>query len=134
MFMIERVDEIPHFYQFTVAAQSRYPLSQSWNDPAKPQQPMELLGFLIIGSVIAILVLPFVALAKANRAKRVAEDLAKRLSSLENELQNLRPQTVPAAQQQAPVAAPELKMEAAPSPIPAVTPAPAVSEAAPDPP
>jgi hypothetical protein len=37
MFMIERVDEIRHFYQFTVAAQSSYPLSQSWSDPAKPQ-------------------------------------------------------------------------------------------------
>src|SRR4030095_865970 len=107
MFMIEKVDEIRHFYQFTVAAQSSYPLSQSWSDPAKPLQPMELLGFLIIGLVTAILVLPFVALATASRAKRGVEDLAKRLSALENELRNLRPQTVSAAQQAAPVAAPE---------------------------
>jgi hypothetical protein len=33
--MIERVDEIRHFYQFTAAAQSSYLLSQSWSDPAK---------------------------------------------------------------------------------------------------
>jgi hypothetical protein len=34
--LIETVDEIRHFYQFTVATQSRYPLSQSWSDPANP--------------------------------------------------------------------------------------------------
>jgi len=34
--MIERVDEIHHFYQFPAAAQSSYPLPQSWSDPAKP--------------------------------------------------------------------------------------------------
>jgi len=34
--MIERVDEFRHFYQFTVAAQSSYPLSQSRSDPANP--------------------------------------------------------------------------------------------------
>src|SRR5204862_87006 len=56
MFMIERVDEIRHFYQFTVATQSSYPLSHSRSDPAKPQQPMEFLGFLIIGFVIAFFV------------------------------------------------------------------------------
>jgi hypothetical protein len=33
MFMIERVDEIRHFYQFTAAAQSSYRLLQSRNDP-----------------------------------------------------------------------------------------------------
>src|SRR4029434_7347910 len=103
MFMIERVDEIRHFYQFTVAAQSSYPLSQRRSNPAKPQQPMEFLGFLIIGLALAILVLPFVALAKANRAKRGVDDLVKRLSSLENELRNLRPQTVSAVQYEAPV-------------------------------
>src|ERR1043166_10154992 len=95
--MIERVDEIRHFYQFTVAAQSSYPLSRR-SDPAKPQQPMEFLGLLVIGFVIAILVLPFVALAKANRARRVVDDLGRRLSSLENELRNLRPQTLSAEQ------------------------------------
>src|SRR4030095_17192691 len=107
MFIIERVDEIRHFYQFTVAAQSSYPLSQRRSDPAKPQQPMEFLGFLIIGLVIAILVLPFVALAKANRAKRGVDELGRRLSSLEKELRNLRPQPVSAVKTDTPVAAPE---------------------------
>src|SRR6478736_8390375 len=135
MFMIERVDEIRHSYQFTVAAQSSYPLSQSRSNPAKPQQPMEFLGFLIIGFVIAILVLPFVALAKAKRAKRGVDDLARRLSSLENELRNLRPQTVPSVQPEAPVLAPEPRVEAAQPPIPAMRPAPiAVSNATAEPP
>src|SRR5437773_11877986 len=134
MFMIERVDEIRHFYQFTVAAQSSYPLSQSRTNPAKPQQPMEFLGFLIIGFLIAILVLPFVALAKANRAKRGVDDLVKRLSSLENELRNLQPQTVSAVQPEAPVLAPEPRVEAVPAPIPAMTSAPVVSKATPEPP
>src|SRR4029077_16575853 len=133
MFIIERVDEIRHFYQFTVSAQRSYPLSQSRSNPAKPQQPMEFLGFLVIGFLIAILVLPFVALAKAKRAKRGVDDLARRLSSLENELRNLR-QTVSAVQPEAPVAAPEPKVETVPSPIPVMTPAPVVSNATPEPP
>src|SRR4029078_7143828 len=112
--VIERVDEIPHFYQFTVAAPSSYPLSHSWVIQRNPQQPMELLGFLIIGLVIAILVLTFVALAKASRAKRVVGDLANRWSSVENELRNLRPPTVSAAQQTASVPAPEPRAEAVP--------------------
>src|SRR4029453_16869404 len=129
MFMIERVDEIRHFYQFTVAAQSSYPLSQSRSDPAKPQQPMEFLGLLVIGFVIAILVLPFVALAKANRAKRSVDDLGRRLSSLENELRNLRPQTVSAVQPEAPALAPEPRVEVVAHPIPARTRAPVVFKA-----
>src|SRR6266481_5218559 len=95
---------------------------------------MEFLGFLIIGFCIAILILPFVALAKANRAKRGVDDLVKRLSSLENELRNLRPQTVSAVEPEAPVLAPEPRVEAAPPPIPAMTPASVVSKAMPEPP
>src|SRR5438552_11063848 len=134
MFMIERVDEIRHFYQFTVSAQSSYPLSQSRSDPAKPQQSMEFLSFLIIGFVIAILVLPFVALSKANRAKHAVDDLVKRLSSLENELRNLRPQTVSAAQSEVAVAAPQPRVEAVPPPTPAMIPVPVVFTATPQPP
>src|SRR6476661_972615 len=95
---------------------------------------MEFLGFLIIGFLIAILVLPFVALAKAKRAKRGVDDLARRLSSLENELRNLRPQTVSAVQPEAPMLTPEPRVEAVPSPISAMTPAPVVSKATPEPP
>src|SRR4029079_15379967 len=134
MFMIERVDEISHFYQFTVAAQSSYPLSQSRSNPAKPQQPMELLGFLIIGLAIAILVLPFVALAKANRAKRGVADLVKRVTSLENELRNLRPQKVLPVQPEARVTVPDPKVEVVPPIIPAVIPSPAISKAPAEPP
>ena len=95
---------------------------------------MEFLGFLVIGFLIAIIVLPFVALAKANRAKRAVADLGRRLSSLENELRNLRPQTVSAVQPEAPVLAPEPKVEAVPPSIPAMTSAPIVSKATPEPP
>src|SRR5580765_7238430 len=116
--LIEIVDEIRHFNQFTVATQSSYPLLQSRSDPAKPQQPMEYLGFLVIGFLIAILVLPFIALAKAKRAKRGVDDLARRLSSLENEPRNLRPQTVSAVQPEASAATTEPTVEAVPSPSP----------------
>ena len=34
--LIETVDEIRHFYQFTVAARSSYPLWQSRSDPPNP--------------------------------------------------------------------------------------------------
>ncbi|HMF46869.1 MAG TPA: DUF2339 domain-containing protein, partial [Candidatus Udaeobacter sp.] len=95
---------------------------------------MEFLGFLIIGLVIAILVLPFVALAKANRAKRVVQDLAGRVASLENDLRNLRAQTVSAVQPEEPVATPETKVEVVPLRISAMTSAPAVSTAMPEPP
>jgi uncharacterized membrane protein len=130
MFIIERVDEIRHFYQFTVLAQSSYPLSQGRRSPAEPQQPMEFLGFLVIGLVIAILILPFVALTKASRTKRRVEDLTRRLSSVENELRNLRPQMASAAQQETPLAAPEPRMETASPPMPAI----AVSNATAEPP
>src|SRR6476659_332318 len=95
---------------------------------------MEFLALLIIGFLIVILVLPFVALAKAKRAKRGVDDLARRLSSLENELRNLRPQTASAVQPEAPVLAPKPRVDAAPAPIPATTPASVVSKAMPEPP
>ena len=56
---------------------------------------MELLILFIVGLLIAIIVLPFVALAKANSAKRGVDDLVTRLSSLENEVRNLRPEPSP---------------------------------------
>src|ERR1051325_4596073 len=80
---------------------------------------MEFLGFLVIGVVIAILVLPFVAVAKVNRAKRGVADLAKRVASLEDELRKLRPQTVSAVQPQAHAAAQAPKTDVA-SPMPAI--------------
>ena len=88
MFMIESVDEIRNFYQLTSDAQSSYPLQQSRIFDL-PSKQMELLILFIVALLIAIVVLPFVALAKANRAKRGLDDLAARLSSLENEVRNL---------------------------------------------
>ncbi|HEY4639574.1 MAG TPA: DUF2339 domain-containing protein [Candidatus Udaeobacter sp.] len=95
---------------------------------------MEFLGFLIFGLVIAILVLPFVALSKANKAKRGVDDLVKRLSSLENELRNLRPETASAVQSEAPVAVPKARVKAVSRPMPPMPVAPILSEAATEPP
>jgi uncharacterized membrane protein len=81
---------------------------------------MELLILFIIGLLIAICVLPFVALAKTNSAKRALDDFALRLSSLENEVRDLRPQTVPIPKPEAVVAA----MEAVPPTVPITTAAP----------
>ena len=68
---------------------------------------MEFLVLFFIGLLIAILVLPFVALAKANSAKRGVDDLVTRLSSLENEVRNLRPEVVPVLQPEVAAAAPK---------------------------
>src|SRR6184192_2725964 len=78
---------------------------------------MELLVLFIIGLLIAIAVLPFVALAKANSAKRGVDDLVTRLSSLENEVRNLRPEVVHALQPEVAVAA----METVPLAVPITT-------------
>jgi len=84
--------------------------------------------------VIAIFVLPFVALAKANNAKRTVDDLVTRLSSLENELRNLRPQTVAAVKTEPPVTAPAPTAEPVAPPLAVVTPAQVPSGTAPEPP
>src|SRR5213594_323575 len=85
---------------------------------------MELLIVFVIGLLIAICVLPFVALAKANTAKRALDDLAARLSSLENEVRGFERDTVPIPEWQAAVAA----TETVPSPVRITTPAPALPE------
>src|SRR5882724_8953195 len=85
---------------------------------------MELLILFSIGLLIAICVLPFVALAKANTAKRALDDLAARLSSLENEVRGFERDTVPIPESQAAVAA----TETVPPPVRITTPAPAVPE------
>jgi len=92
----------------------------------KSHKHMELLILFIVGLLIAIFVLPFVALAKANSAKRGLDDLARRLSSLENEVRNLRPHAVPAPTSEAAVAAP--KAFGVGPRLPVTTPAAAVPE------
>ncbi|PYJ37131.1 MAG: hypothetical protein DME84_08690, partial [Verrucomicrobia bacterium] len=68
--------------------------------------------------ILAIIVLPFVALAKANSAKRDLDDLTVRLSSLENDLRRLgqRPVPAPEAEPPAPTAF------AVPPPLPITAP------------
>src|SRR6266496_4273959 len=68
---------------------------------------MELLILFVIGLLIAICVLPFVALAKANTAKRALDDLAARLSSLEKKVRGYERDTAPIPESQAAVAATE---------------------------
>jgi len=63
---------------------------------------MEPLILFVIGLLIAIIVLPFVALAKANSAKRDLDDLTARLSSLENDVRRLGQRPVPAPQAESP--------------------------------
>src|SRR5260370_20808063 len=111
MFMIESVDEIRNFYQLTSATQSSYPLRQSPIFGLTHNQ-MEILIPFIIGLLIAIVVVPFVALAKANSGKRSIDDLATRLSSLEKEVRSLGRDTVPTPKSEAPVGT----MEAVPPP------------------
>src|SRR5882724_955080 len=125
MFMIESIDEIRNFYQLTSGAQSSYPLQQS-RIFGLPSKQMELFILFIVALLIAILVLPFVALAKANRAKRGLDDLAARLSSLENEVRNLQPHAVPAPKSEAAAAAP--KAFEVPPRLPITTAAPTVPE------
>src|SRR5438876_10762815 len=85
---------------------------------------MELFILLIIGLLIVIFILPFVALAKANTVKRGVDDLVTRLSSLENEVRSLRRQTVPVPKSEAV----EATAEAIPPPRPTTISAPVVEE------
>src|SRR5947208_10326517 len=78
---------------------------------------MELLILMVVGLLIAICGLPFVALAKANSAKRGLDDLATRFSSLENEVRSLGRNTTPAPKSEAAVVA----VKAVPPPVPTTT-------------
>jgi Predicted membrane protein (DUF2339) len=83
---------------------------------------MELLVLLLLGLLIAIVVMPFVALAKINNAKRIMDGLATRLSSLENRVHSLWQQTVPASKPDPTVAV----VEAIPPPLPITKAAPII--------
>src|SRR5881398_3663900 len=94
---------------------------------------MEPLILLLIAFSILIVVLPFVAIAKANAAKRTVDDLLARLSSVEDDLGTLRqsaslvklgapvspsPAIPPPLPVTAPAAAREASKESEPPPIP----------------
>ena len=85
---------------------------------------MELLVLFVIGLLIAIIVLPFIALAKAKSAMRIIDGLATRLSSLEDQVHSLRQQTAPVSKPE-PAAA---VVEAVPPSLPITKPAPVVQE------
>src|SRR5437588_1030145 len=95
---------------------------------------MEFLILILIGFLIAIVVLPSIAIAKANSAKRGLDDLVKRLSSLEKELRNLQAQSISSVKTEAPATAPARIMQSVAPLFPVVTAAPVASETAPGPP
>ena len=85
---------------------------------------MEFLVLFIIVLLIAIVVLPFIALAKANSAKRGVDDLITRLSSLEKEVRGLEQHTAPAPEPETAAAV----VQAVASSLPITAPAPVVQE------
>src|SRR5438093_1817916 len=85
---------------------------------------MELLILFVIGLLIAICVLPFVALAKASSAKRALDTFAARLSSLEKEVRGFEGDTVPIPESQAAMET----METVPPLVQITTRAPALPE------
>src|SRR5438094_5502459 len=106
-------------------------LSGNADYAVNPKEQMELVILLLIGFAIAIFILLFVALAKANNTKRVVDDLVKRLSSLENEICSLRGQTVPPVKPETSAPAAEVVV---PPPLPIIGPPPAIPETGPEPP
>src|ERR1044071_3909 len=84
---------------------------------------MEILILLLFGLLVSVVMLPFVAMAKANATKRAIDDLAARVSSLENEMRALQARAVPPMETQRvteqPVAA---KTPTVPPPLPVTFP------------
>src|SRR6266480_3189622 len=85
---------------------------------------MELLVLLLVGLLIAIVILPFVALVKANSAKRSIDGLATRLSSLEDEVHGLRRQPISVPEPEAVAAVAKVVQP----PLPVTTPSPVLQE------
>src|SRR5258708_7661537 len=85
---------------------------------------MELLILLLIGFLILIVVLPFVAIAKANATKRNVDDLLSRLSSVEKDLRALRQQESFATKPKGPAPATPPIVVAVSPPLSVIAPAP----------
>src|SRR6266550_1371341 len=85
---------------------------------------MEPLILLLIAFLILIVVLPFVAIVKANATKRSVDDLLARLSSVENELRTLGQQEVFATKPEGPAPATPPTVVAVLPPLPVIAPAP----------
>src|SRR6266568_5873228 len=85
---------------------------------------MDPLILLLIAFLILIVVLPFVAIVKANAAKRSVDDLLARLSSVEDDLRTLG-QGASVANSRAPVStSPTPSVDAVLPPLPVIAPAP----------
>src|SRR5437870_1208218 len=86
---------------------------------------MELLILLVLGLLVSLVVLPFVALIRANVAKHSIDDLSARLSSVENQVRGLREREAAATEPQATAAARATpKTAAVPPPLPVPVPVP----------
>ena len=93
---------------------------------------MELLVLLLIGVLILIVVLPFVAMSKASAAKRSVDDLFTRLLSVENDVLTLRRQNGSAATRpQAQSSEIAARAETSPPPLPAISVQPTPEQAKP---
>jgi hypothetical protein len=93
---------------------------------------MELLVLLLIGLLILIVVLPFVAMSKASAAKRSVDDLFTRLLSVENDVRTLRRQNGSAAiKPQAQSSETAARSETSPPPLPAISVQPTPEQAKP---
>jgi uncharacterized membrane protein len=77
---------------------------------------MEALILLLIAFLILIVVLPFVAIARANATKRSVDDLLARLSSVEDDLRTLR-QGTSVANSRSPVSTSPTPSVIAPTPV-----------------
>src|SRR5947208_6119298 len=84
---------------------------------------MEPLILLLIAFLILIVVLPFVAIVKANAAKRTVDDLLARLSSVENEFRTLGQQEVFATKPEGPAPVTPPTVVAVPPPPSVIAPA-----------
>ncbi len=95
---------------------------------------MEPLVVLLIGVLIAIVVMPFVALFKAIAARRIADELQQRIQSLEIELRSLRRQGAAEAKPEPALTASPLAETSRPEPAPPAVPQPAIVAPSPMPP
>src|SRR5260370_31344669 len=99
---------------------------------AESNRQMELLVLLLIGLLILIVVLPFVAMSKASAAKRSVDDLFTRLLTVENDVRTLRRQNSSSATRpQAQSSETAARTETSPPPPPAISVQPTPEQAQP---
>jgi predicted membrane protein DUF2339 len=85
---------------------------------------MEFLILLLIGFLVLILMLPFIAISKTNATKRTVDDLLSRLSSVETDLRTLRQQAGFATKPEGPAPATPSTVVGIPPPLSVIAPIP----------